>query len=250
MSIADRAFAAGALRLAFASAPVDARSEVERAYVAARELSLRIRDDDRAEVARGVLRGARLRDAVRNVPGGQGDHWIEELLGIAHPPLDPEPLERELVHYVASGTSEMFDAFDRTGLGPGHVFVDYGSGLGKAVFLAALVTGARAVGIEIDGALSSVAETEGHALRVDRATFLQADARTVAMPEADVAYVYAAFTGRTFDLVLDRLRDAVPRRPVFVCAPTVDVTRHPWLQRVHGGTSWLDVHRARARSVP
>ena len=73
------------------------------------------------------------------------NHWVEEVLGIAYPPLQLQQLPQELVSYSPSGIGEVLFLLDSAGLAPGRTLVDLGSGLGKVVLLTTLLSGATAM---------------------------------------------------------------------------------------------------------
>ena len=138
--ISDRAFAASVLRLH--GRPDDRRAAV---YDRIRETALRAHERIRAKLrTRSLDREAFLAE-VEAAPIALRDHLVEEILGIAYPPLDPTPLPSDLVDYAPSGLAEIAFMLERAGLGPGATFVDLGAGLGKVVLLVALLTGAHAV---------------------------------------------------------------------------------------------------------
>src|SRR6185436_401900 len=98
-------------------------------------------------------------------------------------------------------------------LGPGDHFLDIGSGLGKAVMLATLLTGAASCGVERDLRLCAMAEGAARSLGLREAHFARADALELDMPQADVVFMYLPFTGTTLARVLQRLLAAGRARP-------------------------------------
>lgn len=214
MNLRDRAFACGVARL---------RGEPEDHL---RELA------SAEHRATRTLRGAALRRAIEETPPDLRDHFVEELLGIAYPGV---PLT---VDYVPSHTTEVFHAFDAVGLGPDDTLVDVGSGLGKVVMLASMLTGARARGIELDADLVPIAQSAATALELDRVSFEQADARFASVDDATVLFFYLTFSGAALDRFLGRLR-ARPTRRLRICGPPLDA---PWLRPIAPPCSWLSVY--------
>jgi protein-L-isoaspartate O-methyltransferase len=240
----DRAFAASVARLRWAREGAVARPRVEAVIATARRGALADHAAARAAIARGELRGAALRDAIDVVPSARRDAWIEEVLDLAHPPLDEPSLARDLVPYVPSGVAEILRAVDATGLGPGQELLDLGAGMGKVVLLASLLTGARARGVELDGRLVASARAAAAALGADGVTFDHGDARDVDPGAPDVVFLYVPFTGDVLRTVLDRLAPSARARRAFVCASAVDRARHPWLAPTGAASSWMQVFRA------
>jgi protein-L-isoaspartate O-methyltransferase len=211
--------------------------------------------DLRNAIAKG-LRGADLRRRFDAVSPTERDHFVEEVLGIAYPPLEEhgEPPEPELIAYTPSGYDEIVHAFDVTKLGPNDRFLDLGSGMGKAVLLAVLLAGATGVGIERDRALCETAKTSARELAIapsknlsskNLARFDHGDARTAAFDAADVVFMYLPFTGSVLASVMTRVmaqeRHGSPR---FVCAGALDTNRWP-LVLVGAAKSWLHVYARR-----
>lgn len=240
--VADRAFACGVARLRAVEDGARARALLE----VARQRALDDHAALRAAIAEGRVRGGAFRDALERVPLAIRDAWVEEVLDVAHPPLDEVELDRELVPYVPSGVAEILHALDATGLSPDATLVDLGAGMGKVVLLAALLTGARARGVELDARLVAAGTTAAAALRLDRVTMVRGDAREIDAGPADVVFLYVPFTGDVLRAVLDRLEPAARSRRAFVCASPLDRARHPWLVPVGAACGWMEVHRATA----
>lgn len=243
-AVADRAFATGAARLA-------ARGDVERVrqvLATARARALVVHADARAAIRAGALRGPELRARIQEIDAPSRDHWVEEVLDIADPPLEDLALGPGLVAYVPSGVDTILFALDAT-RGAASL-VDLGAGMGKVVLLAALVGGLQARGIEIDARLVGRARAAAAALDV-ASTFDESDARTVDLGVADVWFLYVPFTGPALHAVLDRMapdvRGGVGRGAsggcrVHVCASSIDLARHPWLRATGASHGWLEVY--------
>src|SRR5689334_3623801 len=80
------------------------------------------------------------------------DEVAERLLGIAAPPAGAA-LGADLVPYHPAGVEAVARAVVDVPVTADDLFVDLGSGLGKVVMLAHLLTGAAARGIELQPAL-------------------------------------------------------------------------------------------------
>ena len=99
------------------------------------------------------------------------------------------------------------------------VFVDLGSGLGRVVMLANLITGATAVGIEYQRHLTHIAESSRQGLGLEGVTFVTADASRQPL-SGSVFFLYSPFNGATLKAVVARLNQLAVERPLTVC--TVD----------------------------
>ncbi len=249
--VRDRAFADAMIRIELARATDHGvRRELGERHAALKAAALLAHAELRAAIARGTLRGAALRTRFDDLPSAERDHFVEEVLGIAYPPLDERRLGAELVTYQPSGYDEIVHALDATRLDATGRFVDIGSGMGKAVMLAALLTGATSAGLELDAELHAIAVAEADALRIGSADFRRGDARDAAFDQADVIFMYLPFTGEALAAVMTRLLASArvwPRRPAgrFLCAGALDLGRYPELEVAAPPMSWLQVYRLR-----
>jgi hypothetical protein len=239
-SIRDRAFANGALRIRYAQLPDD-REETRAAYAHARRAADSHHAAMRLALRDGTFGGVALREHLDALPPDERDPWVEELLDLAHPPLDETPLPPEHTPFIVSGVEEILFALDRAQLTPADTFVDLGAGTGKVVLLAHLLTGARAHGVELDRALVQEGESAAASLQLDGVTFDAADARTAALPDARVFYLYSPFSGAVLEEVMARLRRLAQERDLVVCSSPSPL---PWLRADPGQRSWCVVHRS------
>lgn len=245
----DRAFVDGMIRMAWSRAhAAKERTALGVLHDALREASLRSHEAIRREIASGARRRDELRAYFDAVPVFERDHHVEEVLGIAYPPLDEPALGPELLAYAPSGYDEIVHAFDTTKLREGDRFLDVGAGTGKAVLLAALLSGATCVGIECNRALNDVAESASRQLRVETARFDHRDAREAPFDDdVDVVFMYLPFTGTALSTVMDRLLErwgrssASRRRERFLCAGALDA-RYAELVTAAPSKSWLHVY--------
>jgi ubiquinone/menaquinone biosynthesis C-methylase UbiE len=114
-------------------------------------------------------------------------------------------------------------------LGPGDALVDLGSGLGRVVFLAHLLTGAKAHGIELQPHLVQTAEARRVELGLEGVSFVCANAEQAVL-DGSVFFLYAPFNGDMLDRVMARLEEVARRRPITVCAVGVELHRYAWLE--------------------
>lgn len=245
----DRAFVDGVLRMRWARAGAgDERAE--RAELAGLHdlviaAAARAHESLRARITVGALRGSALRARLEEGPSDERDHFVEEVLGVAYPPLAEAAPERELITYCPSGYDEIVHALDVTGLAPGDRFLDIGSGAGKAVLLSALLHGAKGLGIERDEAVFRLSTSAAKDLDVE-ARFVLGDARAASWQEpADVVFMYLPFTGGTLAAVLRGLLDAArtwAQPPRFLCAGALDLGPYPELVPAGEPRSWLHVY--------
>jgi SAM-dependent methyltransferase len=182
----------------------------------------------RADILAGALRGEALGQQIEDVPALDRDTWIDEVLGLESLVPDMPGLPRGAVPYLPCGVDDVLALLREAPVGPDDAFVDLGSGLGRVVLLARLLTGARASGIELQGHLVEAAREATSALGLDRVSFTHADA-SVADLDGTVFFLYAPFNGAMLDQVLGRLEAVARRRPIIVCTVGVELGHVPWL---------------------
>lgn len=182
----------------------------------------------RAEIASGALRGAALLDALRAVPFVDRDAWVNELLGIEPPPPDGPELPRGAVPYLPCGVDEIVATMQEVPVVPDDELVDLGSGLGRVVMLAHLLSGARTRGIEIQAPLVERARARCDALGLAGISFLHGDAAGVEL-DGSIFFLYAPFGGDTLARVVRRLQGVAQRRPIVLAAVGLELPDAPWL---------------------
>jgi SAM-dependent methyltransferase len=109
-------------------------------------------------------------------------------------------------------------ALGRLGLERGDVFADLGSGLGRALLVAAEFPFDRVIGVELSEQMNEVArrniERNGRRFRARSVEVVTADALDYEIPDdLTVAYLYCPFYGEIFARVLEKILASVDRRP-------------------------------------
>src|SRR3954452_15226385 len=122
------------------------------------------------------MRGAELLSWLSSLPPRTRDAAIEAHLGINAPESCSAPPGEHLIGYHASGVAPIVRALVEVPVTPADVVVDLGAGVGKVVFLANLVAGATARGIELQPELVERARAAARRLGVD-VGFTLGDAR-------------------------------------------------------------------------
>lgn len=109
-------------------------------------------------------------------------------------------------------------ALERLDVTGDDVFVDYGSGLGRAVIVAATFPFRQVIGVEMSAemtrrAQSHVERTTRHH-RAGEVKLVASDALAWKVPpDITVAYLYCPFTEDVFDAVIKKLVESVDRHP-------------------------------------
>jgi len=222
--LGDRAIAASELRR---QSGEDRQPEVDRLYGVVRETALREHRVVRGALEFGPASRHLLGERASQVPLELRDHLIEEILDVAYAPLETGGASSELILDAPSRMAEILFAIDRGEPGPRRAFVDLGSGGGKVVLLVALLTGARAIGIERDGRLVAHAQRAARALGLTSASFVEGDLTRDPLPEGDIYYMFIPSV-RSADIVA-RLAPAASARKIVLVSQALDLRRFPWL---------------------
>jgi SAM-dependent methyltransferase len=202
-----------------------------------------------ARAALAMPRAADLINWLAGFPAAVRDAAIEDRLGIATCAPSSIPPGEHLIGYHASGVAAIVRALAEVPVVPEDVFVDLGSGLGKVVILAALLTGATARGIEIQPALVQRAQASAVRAGVD-VRFDLGDVRDAFLDDGTVFFLYAPFTGPVLTSVVDRLREIATRKAIVVCALGIDLDRASWLARRDVDAFWLSVYESSVPGAP
>jgi ubiquinone/menaquinone biosynthesis C-methylase UbiE len=138
---------------------------------------------------------------------------------------------------------------DGAGVGADDVFVDLGSGVGRALAFVHLLTGAAVVGVEIQPELLRAARARMARLGIARATFVEGDAaRLTGGAEAGtVFFLYCPFGGERLARALGELERVARERTIRVCAVDLPLPELAWLERVEATPAGdVTVYRSRA----
>lgn len=191
---------------------------------------------------------AELRAALMRIPPADRDAWLDVVLGLDSLPDDGPALPRGCVPYLPCGVDVLLRMVEHAEVQASDVFVDIGAGVGRAAALVHLVTGASAIGLEIQPALvhaaremvarsglSSVAQVEGDAAQL--AGFITT---------GTVFFLYCPFSGERLEKVLDELEAIARTRQIRVCCVDLPLPARPWLTLVSPASEDLEVYRSAA----
>lgn len=163
--------------------------------------------------------------ALLALPPNERDAWVDRALGIRELPDDGPALPKGCVPYLPCPVDALLRIIDAAAIGPADVFVDVGSGIGRATSLVHLLTGARAIGIEVQPELVAAAK------KLPGVTYLQGDAAELISRVADgtVFFLYCPFGGARLEAVLDALAAVARSRPIRVCCVDLPLPARSWL---------------------
>jgi hypothetical protein len=202
-----------------ASSLASLREDAERLQARWESLDAKLFRRLRAELRASSDPGAAFRDALEShfparerrgqvAPAGY-DTLDAFLNGFLHPgpmPAESRPLEPGMVAFQKTPARIALELLDRSGLVPGEVFCDVGSGLGQIPILAHLLTGAKAVGIEREPAYADYARACASDLGLSGVEFRATDAREADYAPFDVLFFFTPFRGPLLAEVLERVR--------------------------------------------
>ena len=171
------------------------------------------------------------------------DAWVNQRLGFGELPDDGADLPREAVPYFPSSVEEILTMVKELPLRPEHELVDIGSGAGRAVILAHLLSGAKARGIEVQAHLVQLARKTAAALNLNDVSFEHGNAADMEL-HGDVFYLYAPANGDLLMRVVKRLKAAAKRKPIVVCTVALDLRSEAWLEPRRTSCETLTIYQS------
>jgi ubiquinone/menaquinone biosynthesis C-methylase UbiE len=168
--------------------------------------------------------------AIRAIPPRDRDLWLDAVLGLEEVPDDMPGLPPGSVPYLPCAVDTLLEVALGAPVGADDVFVDLGAGLGRVVTLVHLISGARAVGLELQPALVAQSREVAGGLGLTGVELLEGDAAAVELPAGTVFFSYASFGRQVLGRVLERLEPMARRRPLVLCAVGFDLPELAWLR--------------------
>lgn len=186
------------------------------------------------------------RAALTSVPSHLRDAWLDVVLDTGEIPPDDDDLPRGCAPYLPCSVDAVLAMIDHARVESQDVFVDIGSGLGRAAILTHLLTGAAAIGIEIQARLVSAARERRAGLNLQRFGVVHGDATRLSayVPIGSVFFLYCPFSGERLEKVLDDLEPIARTKTIRICCVGVPVPERPWLEPVVKHEGELAVYRS------
>jgi SAM-dependent methyltransferase len=171
------------------------------------------------------------RAALLNVGPTERDAWLDRVLGLRDLPDDGPDLPRGCVPYFPCSVDALLRMVAEARVRSSDVFVDVGSGLGRAAAFVHLLTGAGVIGIEVQSGLVCAARDLTTRLLVSRVSFIKGDAVTLTgfIAIGSVFFFYCPFSGDRLVKVLGDLEVIARSRMIRVCCLDLPLPPCPWL---------------------
>lgn len=173
-----------------------------------------------------------LRAEFGRLDAAEREGWLNRRWDCEQIPDDDPDLPEGCVPYLPCPVASIADALTATEAGEDDVFVDIGSGLGRAAFAAHLLTGARCRGIEIQRHLFEAAVSRASKLLLEGLSFVEGDAGLSldAVGDGSVFFMYCPFGARRIEHALQDLERIARARPIRLCTVGVPPLARPWLR--------------------
>jgi hypothetical protein len=206
---------------------------------------LRSADRARRRIHDGTHDRAAFRAALLAVPFDGRDAWLDHVLGLDALPDDGPELPVGCVPYLPCAVDALIEIVDRAEIGPSDVFVDIGSGVGRAMALVHLLSGAAAIGIEIQSELVHAAREVARTVS-PRISSVHGDALdlTDTLAAGSVYFFYCPFGGDRLRTVLDALGTIARTRPIRVCCVDLPLPGYDWLAPEPAASGSVAIYRS------
>lgn len=209
------------------------------------------RNRESAERIRSLLSNAQVtpavfRAALLGVPPTERDAWLDRVLGLDSFPDDGPALPPGCVPYLPCPVDALLRMVEHAGVQASDVFVDVGSGVGRTAALVHLLTGAAAIGIEIQPELVLASRELQARLNVSRFSPIEGDAAllTGCITIGSIFFLYCPFSGERLEKVLDDLESIARTRPIRICCVDLPLPPRPWLTFAAPPSGDLTVYRS------
>ena len=187
--------------------------------------------------------------ALASVPAGARDACVDRAFGLGELPADGPGLPGGCVPYLPCSVDALLQLVDHAPMRATDVFVDVGSGLGRAAALVHLLTGARVVGLEVQPAFVAAARALAARLGLPDASFEEGDAPELAPAFAagSVFFLYCPFSGERLEKLLACLEPIARRRTIRICCVDLPLPPRDWLTLASAPSPQIAIYRSTLR---
>jgi len=185
----------------------------------------------RSLIERGLHDPSRFRAALSSVPPDARDGWLDLVFDLGELPDDGPELPPGCVPYLPCSVDALLRVVEQAPVRASDVFVDIGSGLGRAAALVHLLTGASVVGLEIQPRLVVAARGLAARLLLSRISCVVGDAAMLTgyITIGSVFFLYCPFGGERLSKVLADLQPIARTRTIRICCVDLPLPPRPWL---------------------
>jgi predicted RNA methylase len=182
-------------------------------------------------VRAGAVTPRAFSEALQAVSSPERDAWVDAVLGVDGVPEDGPALPRDGSPYLPCSVEAIVQVVEHARVKPEDVFVDLGSGVGRVGALVHLLTGASAIGVEIQPHLVTTSRALLAHLGLERVRVVEGDAAelTRRLAIGTVFFLYCPFSGERLERVLDGLTSLAQARQLSVCCVDLPLPERAWL---------------------
>jgi SAM-dependent methyltransferase len=200
----------------------------------------------RSRIERGQCEPSLFRAELTRIPPVTRDAWIDLVFGLGAPPEDGRDLPVGCVPYLPCSVDALLRLVDHARVRASDLFVDIGAGVGRAAALVHLLTGASAMGVEVQPALVAAARELVARLRLSGVSFVEGDAArpTDAWAAGSVFLLYCPFSGDRLTTLLADLEPIARTHAIRVCCVDLPLPARPWLQQMPPASLDLTIYRS------
>ncbi len=186
------------------------------------------------------------RAAFLDVPNLDRDAWVDAVFGLDELLPDGAELPKGCVPYLPSAAEALHCLADKVPRQSGDVWVDVGSGVGRAAVFLHLLTGMRVVGIEVQSTHVRVAEALVAGLGLSDVSFVQGDVLELEdeLVRGTVFFLYCPFSGERLWKCLAMLKKLAQKRTIWICTLDLPLPECAWFEAVGDDRMDLRIYRS------
>lgn len=205
----------------------------------------------RSLIERGLHDPSSFRSALLEVPPAKRDAWLDLALGLGELPDDGPELPKGCVPYMPCPVNDLLRVVEHAPVRGSDVFVDIGSGVGRAAAFVHLLTGASTIGLEIQPRLVRTARALAARLLVSRLPSVEGDAAELAgyIAIGTVFFLYCPFSGERLEKVLAHLEAIAHTRTIRVCCVDMPLPPRRWLTLEASPRAGLEIYRSNSSTL-
>jgi SAM-dependent methyltransferase len=185
----------------------------------------------RAQIRRGAHEASLFRAALLDVPALDRDAWVDCVLGLDEIPADGPELPRGCTPYLPCSVDALLRIVENAPVRASDVFVDIGAGVGRATAFVHLLTGATAIGIEIQPGLVRANRELAARLLTSRVSCVEGDITNLSgfIAGGSIFFLYCPFSGARLSQLLAELERTAETRTIRICCVDLPLPPCRWL---------------------